>query len=951
MKGLLFLILLFFPLFSFGTLEPYFHKIGKQNGLPTATIYSIEEDAYGRILFGTEKGLFSYNGIQFKSISCYANHSKSIANLRKASPTVFIGQNFNGQLFILNNDELSELVLPQLPPEILNLRVKGDTLLVISLRSVQVYNWRKKKLLQRIDAKEKTTHIFTANFGPNGIALSYTDGYFFDGKKGFHLQQNICYDIERKANQLLLTPIYSTVAAPLLWKNDRVYPWFNLKLKDNPKIHSTNSIGSYTYVCTQSGVIQVAPNGTTNRWFNGYQATKMFRDKRGNYWVSTLNQGVLFIPTIRAVKLTSEPMVSVALDAHKNVYAGNAFGAVYSLSRDGKTQQTYLPKLSLTEASFIEIDGSVLRTPTSVFDLKTGQQLNTAFEYVKHYTKDQNGNFYFAKTYGLLKMAAKHIYERGSEYGNADLKRVEYFTNNRTKDVIVLPDQSIVGACIDGIFVWKNKQKKELLFKKQHIKATHLALLGQKLFVSTHEFGVLVFQNGEFKEQISIKDLNAFGKVIKTIPTKKGVFILTDMDFFVQRQPKQEPTPLRQQFGLNDSEINDFVLDDSLLYFATDNGVIRIPLQEKKREHAHLLIHSLEMNGKSFQPGKHISFDYGENDLTIGIEPILFNKSPSTEIQYRLSEYGSKGKWVSVPISSKTIHFSSLKPGDYTLELRISDDSNSCKQEVHTIQFSLLQPWYLKWYWLVIYAMVLAIVISFLWWLRSIHLHRKFQRQLLQQQLSSELAEAQLTALRAQMNPHFMYNVLNSIQSLVYANKHHEASEYLGKFAQLTRLILELSSKEKTNLKQEFEMLSTYLDLEKMRFGDEFTYSITIDSSIDMSYVQLPTLIVQPFVENALKHGLLHQSGPKNLQISFQQNDDNLEILVVDNGIGREKANAINAKNKEKNSSYATSAVLKKLDLLNQKQTQQLVLTITDLYDEHQNAKGTQVQLIIPQEE
>ncbi len=942
--------ILIFRFFSFGGLEPYFYKIGKQTGLPTSTIYSIEEDAQGRILFGTEKGLYRFNGIQYKSIPCSSNFSKSIANLRKATSNIFIGQNFNGQLFILENDVLKELFLPQLPPEILNLRIKGDSLLVISLRSVHIYNWKKKKLLNRILAKEKTNHIFTANFSPYGIAVSYTNGFFYDGKKGHQLQLNICYDIEKKGSQLLLTPIYSSIAPPLIWKNGKLRNWYSFFSTENLKIHSTNPITNYTYVCTQSGVLQVEPNGNTTRWFKGYHATEIFKDKRGNYWVSTLNQGVLFIPNIKAVKLTSEPMVSVELDSHKNIFAGNAFGAVYRLSQDGKIQQTYLPKLSLTEASFIEVDGSVLRTATTVFDIKSGKQLNSNFEYVKHYAKDNLGNFYLAKPYGLIKIAAKNINKRGLEYGFNKLKDINYLTNNRTKDVIFLPDQSLVGACVDGVFIWKGNKKKELLFKNQHIKATNLAALGNTLYISTHEFGVLVFNQLRLQEQIALEDINDFGKVIKTIPTKKGILILTDMDFYIQYHQNQLPSPLLKLFGLNDIEINDFTVDNNLLFFATNNGIIHIPLQEKRTEHPNLLIHSIEMNGKSYNTNKNITFEYGENNLTIGIEPILFNKSVTTEIEYRLTEDRTISKWISIPITSKSIHFSSLKPGFYTLELRISGNMNLSKQNVRTIRFALLQPWYFKWYWFVIYGLVLAFIISLMWWLRSIHLRRKFQRELQQQQLSSELAEAQLTALRAQMNPHFMYNVLNSIQSLVYANKHHEASEYLGKFALLTRLILELSSKEKTNLKQEFEMLSTYLDLEKMRFGDEFTYSITIDSSIDMSYVQLPTLIVQPFVENALKHGLLHQSGPKNLQISFQQNDDNLEILVVDNGIGREKAYAINAKNKEKNSSYATSAVLKKLDLLNQKQTQQLVLSITDLYDEQQHAKGTQVQLIIPQE-
>lgn len=191
------------------------------------------------------------------------------------------------------------------------------------------------------------------------------------------------------------------------------------------------------------------------------------------------------------------------------------------------------------------------------------------------------------------------------------------------------------------------------------------------------------------------------------------------------------------------------------------------------------------------------------------------------------------------------------------------------------------------------------------------------------------------------MNPHFMFNALNSIQDLVLQQDTANAQLYLGKFSELTRKVLEVSGVEFVSLQQEVDMLSLYLELEKLRFGDELKYTLTVSDTIKADEQKLPGMIIQPFVENALKHGLLHKTGEKQLLISFSQNVTSLVCVIDDNGIGRKASAEINAR-KKKHKSFATNATAERLHLLNEYYGLKIDWHITD------KLAGTSVEIILP---
>jgi len=215
--------------------------------------------------------------------------------------------------------------------------------------------------------------------------------------------------------------------------------------------------------------------------------------------------------------------------------------------------------------------------------------------------------------------------------------------------------------------------------------------------------------------------------------------------------------------------------------------------------------------------------------------------------------------------------------------------------------------------------------------------------------LEKQYRDSELKALKAQMNPHFIFNVLNSIQEFIVLNKKDLASEYLASFAELIRSYLHFSNKGVLTLQEEVETLEKYLGLEKLRFSQNFEYSIKIDQSIESDSLFIPTMLIQPYVENAVKHGLFHKKENCRLKIEFQQqNSPKIRCIIEDNGIGRQKSKEHRDRKLKKQKSFASQATASRLNLLNEQGHQKIGVEIIDLKDHQNNDIGTKVILDIP---
>ncbi len=235
----------------------------------------------------------------------------------------------------------------------------------------------------------------------------------------------------------------------------------------------------------------------------------------------------------------------------------------------------------------------------------------------------------------------------------------------------------------------------------------------------------------------------------------------------------------------------------------------------------------------------------------------------------------------------------------------------------------------------------------------------KKKNEILQNQLAEtekllaaekKVTESELKALKSQMNPHFIFNALNSIQmQFMYGDK-LIANEQLNNFTYLTRQILEVSGKKSITISDEVEILTKYLELEQLRFKKDFTYSISISNKIDEDYHKIPPMLIQPIAENSIKHGLLHQKGDKKVEIHFDIDDKETHLIctIIDNGIGREKSAEIKAKNHSTHNSFSTKAIQQRLDLLNEKLQLHDLFSYTDLVSNENKINGTQVVIKIP---
>ncbi len=211
------------------------------------------------------------------------------------------------------------------------------------------------------------------------------------------------------------------------------------------------------------------------------------------------------------------------------------------------------------------------------------------------------------------------------------------------------------------------------------------------------------------------------------------------------------------------------------------------------------------------------------------------------------------------------------------------------------------------------------------------------------------MAETEMTALRSQMNPHFIFNCLNSIKLYAMENDSAKASDYLSKFSKLIRMVLENSRSERVTLQNELDTLRLYLDMETMRFKQKLTYRIIVEPGIDAQFLELPPLLIQPYVENAIWHGLMHQPQGGTVIVSVAQpHDDRITITIADDGVGRARAAALKSKSANDRRSFGMKLTSDRIALINQLYQTQTAVTIHDLVSPTGEAQGTEVVLVIP---
>jgi ligand-binding sensor domain-containing protein/two-component sensor histidine kinase len=342
--------------------------------------------------------------------------------------------------------------------------------------------------------------------------------------------------------------------------------------------------------------------------------------------------------------------------------------------------------------------------------------------------------------------------------------------------------------------------------------------------------------------------------------------------------------------------------------------------------------------------GSPVRLKHNQNFFSIGFSALAFTLANDIKFRYRLSGFDD---WTEVS-GRRVANYTNVPGGSYIFQLQAANNEGVWNKKILEFPIHVGTAYWLTWWFRL--AVVLGIVFIALWFYRyRVGQFRKKQK--LKSDYEKKLANVEMSALLAQMNPHFLFNSLNSIDSYIIRNESKKASEYLNNFARLMRLILQNSRSNYISLKDELEALELYLQMESLRFKNKFIYSITVDEELDSNAIVIPPMLIQPYVENAIWHGLMHKTNGEEGKVELQvyKSEDNLLCVIRDNGIGRKKAAEIKA---QKQSSHKRSMGMQitedRIEIINKLYNINASVHIHDIENEKGEVGGTRVELTIP---
>jgi ligand-binding sensor domain-containing protein len=333
---------------------------------------------------------------------------------------------------------------------------------------------------------------------------------------------------------------------------------------------------------------------------------------------------------------------------------------------------------------------------------------------------------------------------------------------------------------------------------------------------------------------------------------------------------------------------------------------------------------------------REIVLDHNQNFFSFEFSALNFTNPEKNQYAYQLE--GIDKDWV-YSGSRRTAQYTSVSPGTYIFRVKGSNDEGVWNDTGTSIRIVINPPWWGSWWAYTFYALCL---IAAVWMIDRNRRTRLIRRE----RDRGKQRELEMQALRAQMNPHFIFNCLSSINNFVLKNQTEAASDYLTKFSRLIRTVLNNSKKPLVPLEDELDMLSLYLDMEMLRFNGRFEYCIDLEKNIDPTVVFIPPLLLQPVAENAIWHGLMHKKEPGLLVIRIQVENNILTCMISDNGVGRSFTTTLQAKSVRKNKSMGIQITRQRLALINGDDlNDEHAFETVDLYDDKGQAAGTRVLL------
>jgi LytS/YehU family sensor histidine kinase len=334
------------------------------------------------------------------------------------------------------------------------------------------------------------------------------------------------------------------------------------------------------------------------------------------------------------------------------------------------------------------------------------------------------------------------------------------------------------------------------------------------------------------------------------------------------------------------------------------------------------------------------------NENSISFEFAAINYTSSSRIKYAYQLVGFDKEW-RLSENQRSANYNSLKGGHYTFKVKAMNADGLWSETMATVGIEVKAPFWQTWWFRLLFILTLSLLITILIRRRIAAIRKESIYKQQRAVFGQKLAETEMMALRAQMNPHFIFNCMNIIDGLITDDRKEDAQDFLQKFSRLIRLVLENSQHQLVLLQQDLQALKLYIEMEAIRSNHHFSYEFDVDEELIENDYKIPPLLLQPYVENAIVHGLRNkENGGGKLLIGIKNHQNKILITVEDNGIGRKKAMQLNRENRKPHDHLGMKVTGKRIDLLKTMNHNQVEISISDVYGKDET--GTRVEINLP---
>jgi ligand-binding sensor domain-containing protein len=949
--------------------QPASIHLTEKDGLPDIEFYNLTEDSQHYIWLAADKGLYRYDGRNFTH---YA-HPKQKGNAVFGTKEDKFGRvwcnNISGQFFYAEDNKLNLFVDlgDFLNGELTEFIVTENELIVFPGKSNIRVDLNSKQII-----KSSLENVFFGAMQATQSGYLFTKGNFIINadlnlKTLDSLKVDVFdnYDISAGISRRVAIASNGEINLCHFTKNgDNNYYSFNIEGQKHVKVAVPKALLKRTinhtffydnelWISTDNGlyICEFSNNQLLlkNHYYPNIFITRILKDHQSNYWLSTKGEGIFVIPNLNILEYQHKALFNIGdiekIQGEKLIY-GTTKGQVGLFNPSNFTFKS-IDTSSVYQVSevksFSESNETLIVKEDKVFSVNNTSLKVSALDVpnivgAKCISKVNDTAYVFSSYKRAELLNEEFDFQRVLHNKRS---YVNYYSNSKN---------SIYVGAIDGLFVFNDKlHKTEIRFEDQSIIPKHIMETANGvIWVASSNNGLLaiednvVFCNYKASSGLLSNQINS----LKSI--HNDVWIVTDEGIQCLETELNTFKNLTKQNGVPSYRVSDIDIIGEQIFFATNSGLFSIDSNKgfKNEKIPEVYVSQVDIGLKTVPLQDYYQLKHHENSIKFLFNANGFQSFINNKYQFRLLGYDNT--WQTDGSKANAVNYYNLPSGDYTFQVKsvlAAEDNNAL---IDAIQFSIARPFWKTWWFYTTLVLVVLLLIYILFRNTVKKLEIKQANELQKELTNKKLILSQLENLRSQMNPHFIFNALNSIQEYIVMNEKDLASSYLVKFSRLIRIYLDHSREDEILLSEEIKALEIYLDLEKIRFEDLLHYEIKVSDQIIATAIKIPSLFIQPYVENAIKHGLLHKENDRRVTIEFNIDNEGqiLTCLILDNGIGVEASKAINRKHYPNHKSFATSANEKRVALLNTGRTQKISVTVSSLKLE--NSNGTKVLITIP---